>query len=224
MCLSCSQLFSVVVVEGSLAALYRLGFPLPALASMQEAGVQLTEASWNIRRTAAGLSVSLFWPSSPDSLSGSVVAPKLSKSKKRRKKLYNNSRPNVSDLDPVNAQSSSKAAHLVENSADCSGHECDKLQSSTYEHDKLHVSLSLCLQSPETIISESELSSPAAHDRDPVFYYKSSDIPGLCVQRGDGKLSWSPMKVSKSAVKVGIPSSSGDSDSDIDHCNSFDYQ
>ena len=61
-------------------------------------------------------------------------------------------------------------------------------------------------------------------DRDPVFYYESSDIPGLCVQRGDGKLSWSPMKVSKSAVKVGIPSSSGDSDLDIDHCTSFDYQ
>ena len=134
---------------------------------MQDAGVQLTEASWNIRRTAAGLSVSLFWPSSPDSLSGSVVTPKSSKSKRRRKRkrLYNSSSPNVPDLDPVNAQSSSEAAHLVENSADCSGHECDKLQGSTCEHDELHVSecdvvlqdpnLSLCLQTPKTIISES---------------------------------------------------------------------
>ena len=154
-------------MEGSLAAQHRLGFPLPALASMKEAGVQLTEASWNIRRTAAGLSVSLFWPSSPDSLSGSVVAPKSSKSKRRRKRkrLYNSSSPNVPDLDPVNAQSSTEAAHLVENSADCSGHECDKLQGSTCEHDELHVSecdvvlqdpdLSLCLQTPKTIISES---------------------------------------------------------------------
>ena len=66
--------------------------------------------------------------------------------------------------------------------------------------------------------------SPAAHDRDPVFYYESNDTPGLCVQRGDGKLSWSPMKVSKSAMKVGIPNSSGDSDLDIDNCTSFDYR
>ena len=56
-----------------------------------------------------------------------------------------------------------------------------------------------------------------------MFDYEPSDIPGLCVQSGDGKLSWSPMKVSKSAVKVGIHSSSGDS-VDIDHCTSFDYQ
>ena len=36
---------SVVVVDRVLGTLHRLGFPLTALVSMQEAGAQLTEAS-----------------------------------------------------------------------------------------------------------------------------------------------------------------------------------
>ena len=56
---------SVLVVDGVLGALHRLGFPLPALAFMQEAGVLLTEASWNIRKSTAGLSLTHFWPSNP---------------------------------------------------------------------------------------------------------------------------------------------------------------
>ena len=43
----CEQI-SVVVVDGVLGTLHRLGFPLTALVSMQEAGAQLTEASWNV--------------------------------------------------------------------------------------------------------------------------------------------------------------------------------
>ena len=56
---------SVLVVDGQLGALHKLGFPLPALASMQEANALLSEASWNVRKSLAGLSASLFWPTNP---------------------------------------------------------------------------------------------------------------------------------------------------------------
>ena len=50
---------TVLVVDGQLGALHKLGFPLPALASMQEGGALLSEASWNVRKSLAGLSVSI---------------------------------------------------------------------------------------------------------------------------------------------------------------------
>ena len=79
------KVISVLVVDGTLGALHRLGFPLPALASMQEAGVQLSRASWNVRKSAAGLSVSLFWPSlTCESAVAKYSNVKVSKSKKRR--------------------------------------------------------------------------------------------------------------------------------------------
>ena len=71
-----SDKISVIVVDGVLGALHRLGFPLSALVSMREAGAQLNDASWNIRNTASGLSVSLF-PASPN---GAVAAKCISKS------------------------------------------------------------------------------------------------------------------------------------------------
>ena len=46
----------------------------------------------------------------------------------------------------------------------------------------------------------------------------------MCVDRSDGTFSWSPIKVSRSAVKVGNEDSSGASDLDINECFSFDYQ
>ena len=55
---------SLLVVDGVLGALHKLSFPLPALASMQEAGSLLSDACWNVRKSSAGLSVSLFWPTS----------------------------------------------------------------------------------------------------------------------------------------------------------------
>ena len=58
------SVISVLVVDGEFAALHKFGFPLPALATMQEAGARLTDASWNVRKSCAGLSLSFFWPSS----------------------------------------------------------------------------------------------------------------------------------------------------------------
>ena len=80
---------SVLVVDGQLGDLHKLVFPLPALASMQEAGALLSEACWNVRKSTAGLSVTLFWPTNPPgvaSVANTSSKSKLSNSKKRRLK------------------------------------------------------------------------------------------------------------------------------------------
>ena len=46
-----SRCISVVVVDGDYSALRKFGFPLPALASMQEAGVHLRDACWDIKKS-----------------------------------------------------------------------------------------------------------------------------------------------------------------------------
>ena len=83
---------SVLVVDGTYHAFSQLGFPIPALAAIQEAGLQIRGACWDVKRSHFGLSVSFFWPSSK---SDSVLAQqkctivassnnKCSKAKKRR--------------------------------------------------------------------------------------------------------------------------------------------
>ena len=59
---------SVVVVEREFFELLdKLGIPLPAAVSLQETGLHLRDASWNLRKSSGGLSLSLFWPSpTPD--------------------------------------------------------------------------------------------------------------------------------------------------------------
>ena len=57
-----SRCISVVVADGDYLALRKFGFPLPALASMQEAGVHLRDACWDIKKSLMGVSVSFFWP------------------------------------------------------------------------------------------------------------------------------------------------------------------
>ena len=53
---------AVLVADGNYSALRELGFPLPALAAMQEAGVQLGQACWDVKQSTSGISVSFFWP------------------------------------------------------------------------------------------------------------------------------------------------------------------
>ena len=48
-------------------------------------------------------------------------------------------------------------------------------------------------------------------------------LHGVCVKRGDGSFSWSPVKISRSAVKVGDVDSSECSDIDVDECLSLSY-
>ena len=80
--------------------------------------------------------------------------------------------------------------------------------------------LTLCRQSPEHIV-ESELSRTIVST--PVFYLEKDEIPGICIDRGDSSFSWSPVKFSRSAVKVGVGSTES-SDLDIEECVSIDYQ
>ena len=52
---------TVLVVEGNYSALHKLGFHLPALAAMQEGGVQLRQACcMDVKQSSTEISVSLF--------------------------------------------------------------------------------------------------------------------------------------------------------------------
>ena len=73
---------TVLVVEGDYSALHKLGFPLPALAAMQAASVQLRQVCWDVKQSSTGISVSLFWPKASQTLFSSTL--KISKSKKHR--------------------------------------------------------------------------------------------------------------------------------------------
>ena len=214
----------IVVVDGVLGALHRLRFPLPALPSMQDAGVHPSDASWNVRKTAFGLSMSLFWPCV--STNGSTVAPRISKSRKRRlRRRKHNSKPSVVDTqsqEPVRTHDFEiNRSELPSQSPTQprSDEWDDELQAS--QHDPQPGVLNLCLQVPVSVLYESELSpSDFARPVPPIVYHytETSDRPGVCVVCDDvGKLCWSPIKVSKTAVKVGQVASSDDSDLDSDH-------
>ena len=49
---------------------------------MQEAGVQLRQACWDVKQSSTGISVNLYWPKVSQTLLSSTL--KISKSKKRR--------------------------------------------------------------------------------------------------------------------------------------------
>ena len=178
---------SVIVVDGVLEALHRLGFPFTALVSMQEAGAQLTESSWNVRSTASGLSVSLFWPSSPSS--GVAAArrrhhDRVSKSKKRRLRRKKITKAAVlpSTQQPTStlivAHHQEEECHSGESLvcpgsvSEASGHET----SSSLLDDK-SLDLTLCHRSPELILAELELSPTDISA--PVFYLEKDGIPGI---------------------------------------------
>ena len=47
---------AVLVVDGNYFALRELGFPFPAFAAMQEAGVLLEQACWDVKLSPSGMS------------------------------------------------------------------------------------------------------------------------------------------------------------------------
>ena len=180
------HMISVLVVDGTLGALHRLGFPLPALASMQEAGVQLTRASWNVRKTAAGLSVSFFWPSSPTCDSAVAKCSKVSKSKKRRlrrqkcktvmrgKPFVANSGMKIkepgslSDREEKSPTPPDQPYYLSSSPTS----ECESLTSL----DPDSTAITLCHRDPELFISESQLSPSDIVPPSAVFYHEANDI------------------------------------------------
>ena len=88
---------AVLVVDGNYSALRALGFPLPALAAMQEAGVQLDQACWDVKQSTSGISVSVFWPqNSRQTQTQLSTTQKITKPKKRRRRRK--SRVKANDL------------------------------------------------------------------------------------------------------------------------------
>ena len=55
-----------------------------------------------------------------------------------------------------------------------------------------------------------------------VYYQEVNDISGMCVEGVDGTVKWSPIKISRSSVR--LSSSSEGEDIDIDRCLSLDFQ
>ena len=57
-----------------------------------------------------------------------------------------------------------------------------------------------------------------------MFYYETNDTPRICVERGNGLFSWSPVEFSRSAVKVGVADSHDENNLDISECIMLEYQ
>ena len=76
---------SVLVVEGEFTALHKLGFPLPALATMQEAGFSLRDACWDVKKSLSGFSVSFFWPADKVSAVAKAHNPTTKRKRRRRR-------------------------------------------------------------------------------------------------------------------------------------------
>ena len=85
---------AVLVVDGNYSAHRALGFPLPALAAMQEAGVQLGQACWDMKQSTSGISVSFFWPQTDSRQAQLRSTQKITKSKKRRRRRKSKGKTN----------------------------------------------------------------------------------------------------------------------------------
>ena len=173
---------SVFVLEGVFSSLHRLGFPLPALATMQEAGAHLKDASWNVRKSSTGLPVS-FSPSTTGSTSKTDVIVSKSKKRRLRRKRNNKAKPLSSKLP---CPCSVEVHSMVSDSMSVISTES---QYSIAEEDP---DLTLCPQSPDLIIQESELSPSDVAP--PVFYHEwnNNGVPGFEVETPKDCF-WSPI-------------------------------
>ena len=75
------------VIDGKLLrCTIKLGFPLPALASMQEAGFNLRDACWDVKKSLSGFSLSFFWPAETRASIFKHTATSLTTKKRRRRR------------------------------------------------------------------------------------------------------------------------------------------
>ena len=83
---SVTVLVLVLVVDGSYSALNKLGFPIrfSTLAYLQDAGLLLETACWDIKKSCSGFSVSFFWPTA-----GTTKAHNSSNKNKKKKRRSN---------------------------------------------------------------------------------------------------------------------------------------
>ena len=75
----------VSVLEGDLAMLSTLGFPLPLCIQLQLSCLRIDEAMWTARSSPGGFSVNLFWPA-PAPEKNDVQHKKRRKRRRRRTK------------------------------------------------------------------------------------------------------------------------------------------
>ena len=106
----------VSVLEGDLAMLSTLGFPLPLCIQLQLSCLRIDEAMWTARSTPGGFSVNLFWPA-PAPEKNDVQHKKRRKRRRRRTKArsqvtISNTNPDVPATNlPVCDQSKSILPH-----------------------------------------------------------------------------------------------------------------
>ena len=206
---------SVVVVEGEFLELYKLGIPLPAAVSLQEAGLHLRDASWNLRKSSGGLSLSLFWPSpssEPQVTKSTVpaitgVVQGVVKRKKKRSRKARRRRQSVCAPGPDSGDSvrvcSSKDSAAIKVCSDSSTEQPSEVaqQSEDSGHNTVEIDPFLVADPVrQAKITELELIPPPSEWKD-VFYQADDDFtPGICIEAKSGELSWSPVKITKSVV------------------------
>ena len=194
----------MVVVEGELSALHSMGFPLPVLATLQEAKSHLQDACWDLKKSNSGISVS-FWPT----VSTNCVAqapPKLKKRRKRRRhKIANPSKiPNsVSDGDTVeqiNRNTPVDAHHddySLSQRRDCRDTGIPPLQ----ENPQADSVLMEPEMIPATKVSLDK--SCIGDESSDVYYYELDDNnPGLCCEAKDGSITGSPIKMTERSIRA----------------------
>ena len=223
----------MVVVEGEFSILHRLGFPFPALATMQRAGLQLRDTSWDIRKSCTSLSVSFFWPTSASSETPANVTKYSLKPKRRRRTRQRNKskKPGVAEpgpilpprdgsvLDtgpassPIPVDTHPRSCHhsaavdspdpVISTDAVTQNtlNQSFPIKSLKPSHDMQDVVIE-----PEMILAKrTSLSDTISRDSGTLhdIYYRELDssTPGVCVVSDDGKLTWSPVKITRSCVK-----------------------
>ena len=212
---------SVVVVEGEFSALHRFGFPLPALATMQDAGVQLRDASWDIRKSATGLSVSFFWPTSVADQASTLKYSTCMKGKPKRRRRRQ--RRKMQEVQPSSVPSKVPVELPATSHPLIDAPLKRESQATDVSTEAEPVMTKSCpIESSDVVVIEPEMrtakkmslnDSTIEDPQSDVFYHElDSNTPGVCVESGDGKLSWSPIKMTSNCVKaVSDTDSSSDS-------------
>ena len=223
---------SVLVLEGNYSVLHGLGFPISALAAMQEAGVHIREACWDVKQSNTGLSVSFFWPhcsptvklSKPSIAHKTVNSNNYSKSKRRR--LRGNSQLKCSVEKGVDRTVQSRAtivahpyldgasvsvAGLAPKSPGFQPESDDDPHLACTESTSMYTFEGFEDQPPSVSV---DLSDAVINVSSSVLYKELDDspTPEVRVEQVDGTSTWSPIIVSKRLVK---PASSDTSDDDL---------
>ena len=215
---------SVVVVDGDFLELVKLGFPLPAAVSLQQACFNLRSACWDVRKSLTGFSLSFFWPASQTPGSRAVSETQkahcpvdaMKKRRRRRRRRQGRARAHAQ---PSAHDSNSHASKSDNSSDDVELRSRDAVESQTLFCDDRVVESDALSCDHQVVESVTSIVVEPINDDDPVktavvsnldsvdipsdadvYYYQHEDTPGLCVENSDGDLSWSPVKFSHSGV------------------------